>query len=94
MVGVLAKGLFDLLAVVVQLRLQHPQLPGAREGQAAFGLREGLRGRKGQPLGEQVQPLLVSFRPGQLVGMQELISFPELFMTERSAFAQLGDARL
>jgi hypothetical protein len=37
MVGVTGKGLFDLLAVVVQLRLQHPQLPGARHGQAALG---------------------------------------------------------
>jgi hypothetical protein len=93
MVGVLGKELLDLLAVVVQLRLQHPQLPGARHGQTALGLREGFRGRKGQRLGEQFQPFLVGFGSGQLVGMKELISFPELFTAERSAPAQLGDAR-
>jgi hypothetical protein len=69
MVGVLGKELLDLLAVVIQLRLRHPQLPGARHGQTALGLREGLRGRKGQRLGEQVQSLLVGFGSGQLVGM-------------------------
>jgi hypothetical protein len=68
---VLGKELLDLLTVVVQLRLQHPQLPGARHGQTALGLREGLRGRKGQRLGEQLQPLLVGFGPGQLMGVKE-----------------------
>ena len=77
MVGVTGKELLDLLTVVVQLRLQHPQLPGARQGQAALGPRQGLGGRKGQRLGEQLQPVLVGFGPGQLVGVQEF--FPAAF---------------
>jgi hypothetical protein len=83
-----------LLAVVVQLRLQYPQLSGARHGQAAFGLGEGVGSAKVGGFHEELQPCLVGFGAGQLMGVEKLISFPELFMTERSAFAQLGDARL
>jgi hypothetical protein len=71
MVGVLGKEFLDLPAVVVQLRLQHPQLFGARHGQAALGLREGVRTAKLQGFGEKLQPFLVGFGPGQLVGVQE-----------------------
>src|SRR5690349_1895433 len=41
-VGVLGKQLFDLLAVILQLRLQYPQLFGTRHGQATLGLAKGV----------------------------------------------------
>jgi hypothetical protein len=45
-------------------------------------------------MGEEFQSARPALGAPEMPGVQRLISFPELFMTERSAFAQLGDARL
>jgi hypothetical protein len=80
-VGVLGKELFDLLPVVVQLRLQHPQLFGTRQRQATLGLGKAVGSTQLQGLGKELQPLLVGFRSRQLMGVKEF--FP-------TAFARVG----
>jgi hypothetical protein len=73
MVGVLSKQFFNLLAVVVQLRLQHPQLAGARHGQAAFGLGEGFRSAKVGGFREELDAFFIRLRSIQLMGVEEFV---------------------
>ena len=70
-----------MLTVVIQLRLQHPQLPGARHGQAALGLGEGFRSAKVSGFSEKLEPFLVGFGSRQLMGVEKFLP---------SAFAGAG----
>ena len=60
MVGVLGKKLFDLLAISLQLRLQHPQLFSTRDGQAALRLGQGLRSAKSGGLRKELERVRVT----------------------------------
>ena len=57
----LGKELFDLLTIVLQLRLQHPQLSDASHCQTTFGQGKSVRRTKFGRLAKELQTPLVGF---------------------------------
>jgi len=76
-IGMLRKELFDLLTIVLQLRLQHPQLFSACHGQTTLGLGQRVRSAKVRRLRENLEPFLVGLRSVEFMGVEKL--FPAAF---------------